>query len=122
MRLTMILPPVEPTRFPAVATCPYAGCGGEHVQHWQTVVKPLRMALGDSGFVTLNLFAATCTAIAFVLVLFMYKSRRAADERRSVREITAGLGRLLLKFRLMALIVIVPMRSSYSRSDRAISE
>jgi dipeptide/tripeptide permease len=73
----------------------------------KTVVKPLRMALGDSGFVTLNLFAAACTAIAFVLVLFMYKSRRRADERRSVKEITAGLGRLLLKFRLMALIIII---------------
>jgi hypothetical protein len=25
-----------------VATCPYAGCGGQHFQHWQAVPKPLR--------------------------------------------------------------------------------
>ena len=42
MRLTLILPPVQPEVYPQVATCPYAGCGGRHVQHWQTVVKPLR--------------------------------------------------------------------------------
>jgi hypothetical protein len=42
MRLALILPPVQPDRYPAVAACPYAGCGGRHVQHWQTVPKPLR--------------------------------------------------------------------------------
>jgi hypothetical protein len=42
MRLTLILPPVRPEVYPAVATCPYAGCGGQHFQHWQTVPKPLR--------------------------------------------------------------------------------
>jgi transposase-like protein len=42
MRLTLILPPVQPERYPAVESCPYAGCGGQHVQHWQAVAKPLR--------------------------------------------------------------------------------
>jgi hypothetical protein len=42
MRLSLILPPVQPERYPAVETCPYAGCGGRHVQHWQSVPKPLR--------------------------------------------------------------------------------
>jgi transposase-like protein len=42
MRLSLILPPVQPERYPAVAGCPYAGCGGRHVQHWQAVAKPLR--------------------------------------------------------------------------------
>ncbi len=42
MRLTLILPPVQPEEYPAVATCPYAGCDGRHVQHWQTVPKPVR--------------------------------------------------------------------------------
>src|SRR4051794_32312748 len=42
MRLSLILPPVQPEVYPAVATCPYAGCGGGHVQHWQTVCKPVR--------------------------------------------------------------------------------
>lgn len=42
MRLSLILPPVEPEVYPVVAGCPYAGCGGRHVQHWQAVAKPLR--------------------------------------------------------------------------------
>ena len=42
MRLSLILPPVQPEVYPAVAACPYAGCGGEHFQHWQAVPKPLR--------------------------------------------------------------------------------
>jgi hypothetical protein len=42
MRLTLILPPVQPEVYPAGAPCPYAGCGGRHVQHWQAVPKPLR--------------------------------------------------------------------------------
>jgi hypothetical protein len=42
MRLTLILPPVQPETYPVVATCLYAGCGGGHFQHWQAVSKPLR--------------------------------------------------------------------------------
>jgi hypothetical protein len=42
MRLKLILPPVQADRYPAVEQCPYAGCGGRHFQHWQTVPKPLR--------------------------------------------------------------------------------
>jgi hypothetical protein len=42
MRLSLILPPVQPAVYPAVETCPYAGCGGQHFQHWQAVRKPLR--------------------------------------------------------------------------------
>ena len=42
MRLALILPPVQPEVYPDVTGCPYAGCGGQHVQHWQAVPKPLR--------------------------------------------------------------------------------
>jgi len=42
MRLTLVLPPVQPEVYPDVAGCPYVGCGGRHLQHWQTVSKPLR--------------------------------------------------------------------------------
>jgi transposase-like protein len=42
MRLALILPPVQPEVYPAVTGCPYAGCGGQHLQHWQAVPKPLR--------------------------------------------------------------------------------
>jgi hypothetical protein len=42
VRLSLILPPVQPEVYPAVAECPYAGCGGRHFQPWQAVAKPLR--------------------------------------------------------------------------------
>lgn len=42
MRLSLILPPVQPEVYPAVEGCPYAGCGGGQFQHWQAVAKPLR--------------------------------------------------------------------------------
>jgi hypothetical protein len=42
MRLSLILPPVQPAVYPAVERCPYAGCGGRHLQPWQAVPKPLR--------------------------------------------------------------------------------
>ena len=42
MRLMLILPPVQPEVYPAVEGCRHAACGGRHLQHWQTVPKPLR--------------------------------------------------------------------------------
>ena len=42
MRLSLILPPVQPEVYPEVSGCPYSGCGGPHLQHWQAVPKPLR--------------------------------------------------------------------------------
>jgi hypothetical protein len=42
MRLALILPPVQPDVYPQVTGCPDAGCGGQHLQHWQAVPKPLR--------------------------------------------------------------------------------
>jgi len=42
MRLSLLLPPVLPEVYPALTGCPSAGCGGQHVQHWQAVPKPLR--------------------------------------------------------------------------------
>ena len=42
MRLSLILPPVQPEVYPDVTGCPYTECGGQHLQHWQAVPKPLR--------------------------------------------------------------------------------
>lgn len=42
MRLSLILPPVQPDCYPAIVICPHAGCGGTQFRHWQSVVKPQR--------------------------------------------------------------------------------
>ncbi len=42
MRLSLILPPVQPEVYPGVERCPSSGCAGQHFQHWQAVTKPLR--------------------------------------------------------------------------------
>jgi transposase-like protein len=42
MRLSLILPPVQPGVYAAVERCPYTGCGGRQLLHWQAVPKPLR--------------------------------------------------------------------------------
>jgi hypothetical protein len=42
MRLSLVLPPVDPARYPEVTGCPVAACSGRSLQHWQAVPKPLR--------------------------------------------------------------------------------
>lgn len=42
MRLSLLLPPVQPDHYSALEICPYPDCGGQHFQHWQRVPKPLR--------------------------------------------------------------------------------
>ncbi len=42
MRWKVVLPPVQPEVYPEPSGCPAAGCGGRHVQLWQTVPKPIR--------------------------------------------------------------------------------
>jgi fatty acid desaturase len=42
MRLHMLLPRVEPSEFKVPAVCPYASCRGKHIEHHQTVVKPVK--------------------------------------------------------------------------------
>ena len=42
MRLHMILPRVEPNAFKVPTACPYPGCGGNHLELHQTVIKPVK--------------------------------------------------------------------------------
>jgi transposase-like protein len=42
MRLSLILPPVQPAVYPEVSGCLYVGCESRHVRPWQEVPKPLR--------------------------------------------------------------------------------
>ena len=73
----------------------------------KTVVKPLRESMGNEGLIVLNLFAASMTALAFVLVLLLYKSERGEGEGKTLAEIWRALRAVLARGRLVALIVII---------------
>ena len=47
MRLSLILPPVQPERYPAVTHCPYAGCDGEHYRGVRRSSTRVRLLLGS---------------------------------------------------------------------------
>lgn len=73
----------------------------------KTVVKPLREGMGDEGLVVLNLFAASMTAVAFVVVLLAYRGRKSEGEGKSIAEIWQALRAVLSQARLVILIVII---------------
>ncbi|MFV0378028.1 MAG: MFS transporter [Mangrovibacterium sp.] len=73
----------------------------------KTVVDPLRKSLGDQGLVYLNFFAASMTALALIAVFFLYKSAKTEGEGKSVRELMAGLKKVLSNVRLLVLILII---------------
>lgn len=72
----------------------------------KTVVDPLRKALGDTGLVWLNFFAAFMTLLALVTVYFFYKSTATSGRGKSIGEILAALGKVCSNTRLIALILI----------------
>ena len=49
----------------------------------KTIVKPLREALGNEGFITLNYFSATMTFLALLAIWFLYKSDQHSGEGKS---------------------------------------
>lgn len=75
----------------------------------KTIVKPMRVMMGDGGLFWLNLFAAGCTLLALVLVFFIYKSARSGppEQKRSMAETWEGMKGLFCQGRLVALILIV---------------
>jgi dipeptide/tripeptide permease len=73
----------------------------------KTIVKPLREEMGNEGLVVLNLFAASMTALAFIMVLFLYKSEKTEGEGKSLSEIIEALKAVLKQARLVILIVII---------------
>ncbi|MDL2323189.1 MFS transporter [Bacteroidales bacterium OttesenSCG-928-A17] len=73
----------------------------------KTVVDPLRKAMGDSGLVYLNYFAAFMTFVALIAVFFMYKSTKTQGQGKSFKEILHALGKVCTNGRLIALILIV---------------
>lgn len=73
----------------------------------KTIVQPLRESMGNEGLVVLNLFAAGMTAIAFVLVLLLFRSERSAGSGKSFAETKAALVAVLSRGRLVVLILII---------------
>ncbi len=73
----------------------------------KTIVKPLRDAMGNEGLVVLNLFAAAMTALAFVLVLLVYRSTKDGGQGKSLADTLASLRAVLSRGRLVVLIVII---------------
>lgn len=73
----------------------------------KTIVEPLRKGMGNEGLVVLNLFAASMTALAFVLVWMFYRSAAAHAEGKSIAELWQALRAVLRRGRLVLLIVII---------------
>ena len=73
----------------------------------KTVVKPLRESLGNEGLIVLNLFAASMTALAFVLIFLLYKQKSYEGEAKSIQEIGRALVAVLKQTRLLVLILII---------------
>lgn len=73
----------------------------------KTVVKPLRVSLGNEGLIVLNLFAAAMTCLALVAVFFFYRSERTEGEGKSLDEIVAALVAVCSRVRLVVLIFII---------------
>jgi len=74
----------------------------------KTIVKPLRETLGNEGLIVLNLFSASMTALAFVLVFFLYRSVRPdGATSKSLAETWAALKTVLSRARLVVLTLII---------------
>ncbi len=73
----------------------------------KTIVKPLRVSMGNEGLIVLNLFAAGMTLLALILVFAFYRSARSEGEGKSLAEITRALVAVCTKGRLITLILII---------------
>ncbi|HPF69919.1 MAG TPA: MFS transporter, partial [Candidatus Krumholzibacteria bacterium] len=73
----------------------------------KTIVKPLRMSLGDEGFIVLNLFAASMTLLALILVAAFYRSGHHETTAKSAAETWQALKAVFRQGRLITLILII---------------
>lgn len=73
----------------------------------KTIVKPLRESMGNEGLIVLNLFAASMTLLAFILVLAFYRGRRSEGEGKRIGDIWRALIAVCSRGRLITLIVII---------------
>ncbi|WP_372792601.1 MFS transporter [Lutibacter sp.] len=73
----------------------------------KTIVKPLRVAMGDMGLIYLNYFSAAMTLIALIMIVFFYKSVKHQGEGKTFSEIWHALIKVLTNGRLISLILII---------------
>lgn len=70
----------------------------------KTFAYPLRI---DWGIESINFYSACMTFIGLIVVILFYKNIDIHGEGKSIREIWAGLFKILKNFRLLTLILIV---------------
>ncbi|MBG7631530.1 MAG: MFS transporter [Bacteroidetes bacterium] len=73
----------------------------------KTIVKPLRVAMGDMGLVYLNYFSAGMTLLALIMIIFFYKSGKHQGEGKTFSEIWTALIKVITNGRLVTLILII---------------
>ncbi len=73
----------------------------------KTIVKPLRVAMGDMGLVYLNYFSAGMTLLALIMIIFFYKSAKHDGEGKTLKEIWQALIKVVTNGRLISLILII---------------
>lgn len=73
----------------------------------KTIVKPLREALGNEGFITLNYFSASMTFLALLAIWFFYKSNQHSGEGKTFSQIWQALIKVCCNGRLITLILII---------------
>ena len=73
----------------------------------KTIVKPLRELMGNEGLITLNLFSATMTLLAFVLIFIFYKAAKREETSKSIHEIWRALIAVCTRGRLIVLILLI---------------
>jgi dipeptide/tripeptide permease len=73
----------------------------------KTVVKPLREMLGNEGLIVLNLFAAAMTVLAFLAILFFFRTGPAPAVKRSMAQTWRSLVAVCTRLRLVVLTLII---------------
>lgn len=73
----------------------------------KTIVKPLRVSMGDEGLLTLNFFSAAMTLFAFLAVMFFYKSTNKQEAGKKISDILNALVKVFMNVRLITLILII---------------
>ncbi|RIJ48766.1 MFS transporter [Maribellus luteus] len=73
----------------------------------KTIVKPLRVSMGNEGLIWISYFSAAMTLLGLIVVFLMYKSTKHSGEGKSIRELLQALGRVLSNVRLIVLILII---------------